>query len=83
MADDDPLGGASRHEHARRGEVSRVAEEARKKGTVLQRTQDGYVETPVDEIPLSDATGEGRLKRGAGEKESRQVGAPRETRGEE
>lgn len=33
------------------------------KDTVLQRTQDGYVETSVDEIPLSDAAGEGRLRR--------------------
>lgn len=33
-----------------------------KKDTVLQNTQDGYVETSVDELPLSDATGEGRKR---------------------
>lgn len=27
---------------------------------VLQNTNEGYVETDVDEIPLSEATGEGR-----------------------
>lgn len=31
-----------------------------KKDTVLQRTEKGYVETPVDEIPLSEKAGEGR-----------------------
>lgn len=33
-----------------------------RKDTVLQRTGEGYVETPVDEIPLSDVTGEGRKR---------------------
>lgn len=37
-------------------------DEAGKKDTVLQNTNEGYVETPVEEIPLSDATGEGRLR---------------------
>lgn len=32
-----------------------------KKDKVLQNTNEGYVETDVDEILLSDAAGEGRV----------------------
>ncbi|HET6404402.1 MAG TPA: hypothetical protein VFH78_07130 [Candidatus Thermoplasmatota archaeon] len=44
-----------------------MSADKKSKDTVLQNTSEGYVETSVDDIPLSDAAGEGRVKSKAGE----------------
>ena len=36
----------------------------RKDDTILQNTEHGYEETPVEDVPLSDAAGEGRREGG-------------------